>query len=103
MSKAKRQRKGARTSKDRSPVRHAPPAQVHEMIALAVRHHQQGRLADAEALYRQILAIDPNHADSLHLLGLIAHRKGNLNLALELIEQSLSLHAGNAAAESYFY
>ena len=100
MSKAKRQRKGSRTGKDRSPVRHAPPARVHEMIALAVRHHQQGRLADAEALYRQILAIDPNHADSLHLLGLIAHRKGNLSLALELIEQSLSLHAGNAAAEN---
>ena len=42
---------------------------VESMVAEAVRHHQAGRLIDAEQLYRQILAINPRHADSLHLLG----------------------------------
>ena len=35
----------------------------------ALRLHQSGQFAEAERLYRQILARDPRHADSLHLLG----------------------------------
>ncbi|HKF12183.1 MAG TPA: hypothetical protein VKB89_26260 [Xanthobacteraceae bacterium] len=42
-----------------------------ELLALALRHHRSGELAEAEVRYREILAIDPNHADSLHLLGAI--------------------------------
>jgi Flp pilus assembly protein TadD len=38
--------------------------------------HQAGRLNEAEGLYRQILAVDPNHADGLHLLGVMAHQRG---------------------------
>ena len=67
---------------------------------LALQHHHAGRLPDAEALYRQILAIQPNHADALRLLGLIAHQTGRHDLAADRIRQSIALHPGNAVAHS---
>jgi protein O-GlcNAc transferase len=38
-------------------------ATIPEALALATQHHQAGRLRDAELIYRQILAVDPNHSD----------------------------------------
>lgn len=35
-----------------------------------------GRFSETEALYRQIFLMQPNHADALHLSGLIAHQGG---------------------------
>jgi tetratricopeptide (TPR) repeat protein len=52
--------------------------------------HQAGRLAEAEALYRQIFATDPNHADCLHLLGVIAQQRGQNELAVELIGKAIA-------------
>ena len=46
------------------------------MFAQAVRHHQLGQLADAEAHCRAILSRDPRHVGSLHLLGMIAQQRG---------------------------
>jgi thioredoxin-like negative regulator of GroEL len=40
-------------------------------FANAMTLHQEGRTGEAAALYRTILNRDPDHADSLHLLGLI--------------------------------
>lgn len=41
----------------------------------AVRLHEQGKLDEAEAVYRRLLEINPEHTDLLHLLGMIAMRK----------------------------
>ena len=49
---------------------------IPQALQLAVQHHQAGRLAEAELLYRQILAAQPNHADALHLLGVMAQQVG---------------------------
>ena len=57
----------------------------------AIALHQAGRLAEAEALYRQILAAQPSHADALHLLGVIAHQVGRNDVAVELIEKAMGL------------
>jgi len=51
----------------------------------ALRHHRAGELPEAEKSYRQILAIDAGHGDSLHLLGLIASQGGRYESAIELI------------------
>jgi Flp pilus assembly protein TadD len=71
---------------------------IPEAHALAVQHHQAGRLVEAESLYRQILALQPGHAESLHLLGVIAHQRGQHLAALELIGQSLVAHPASASA-----
>ncbi|MGP8265711.1 MAG: tetratricopeptide repeat protein [Beijerinckiaceae bacterium] len=54
-----------------------------------VKHHQAGRLSEAEACYRRVLAAQPDHPDALHLLGVIAHQVGRHDLAVELIDQAI--------------
>jgi Flp pilus assembly protein TadD len=63
----------------------------------AFQHHQAGNLSEAERLYRQVLAIDPNHVDALHLLGLIATACGHYNEAARLIGQAISIRPSEAA------
>jgi protein O-GlcNAc transferase len=65
---------------------------VPEMFALALRHHQAGRLGEAEQLYRTILQNDPRHADALQFLGVIAHQLGRNDSAVELIEKAIALN-----------
>ncbi len=62
---------------------------LQQAFEVALQHHQSGRLAEAEAIYRQILAVEPRHADSLHLLGVIARDMGRGDLAVDLIRQAL--------------
>jgi tetratricopeptide (TPR) repeat protein len=64
----------------------------------ALEHHQSGRIAEAEQRYRQILEIDPDHADSLHLLGMIAYEAGNCDTAIEKITRAIQI---NPRASSY--
>ena len=68
---------------------------IPQAFDLALQHHQAGRLAEAEPLYRQILAADPRHSDALHLLGVIAHQVGQHVPAIDLIRQAISLAPGN--------
>ena len=50
----------------------------------ALQFHEQGRLSEAENIYRQILETAPDNADVLNLLGLIAQAKGMHTQATEL-------------------
>jgi tetratricopeptide (TPR) repeat protein len=50
-----------------------------------------------DRIYRQILAIDSRHADSLHLLGMIAYQRGSLEVAAELIRGAISNHPNGAS------
>ena len=45
----------------------------------ALEHHQAGRLGEAAALYQQILTATPEHADALHLMGVIANQSLQLD------------------------
>ncbi|MFQ5756258.1 MAG: tetratricopeptide repeat protein [Acidiferrobacterales bacterium] len=58
----------------------------------ALAHHQAGRLKEAEALYREVLAREPEHADALHLLGVLTAQNGNPQGAVALIEQAIDLN-----------
>jgi len=74
------------------------PVTAPQAYALALEHHQAGRLREAEALYRQVLAAQPDHAEAWHHLGIIAHQMGRHDLALQWIQQALTLNPGNAFA-----
>ena len=70
------------------------------MFADAIRHHRAGRLAEAERHYRQILAVTPRHADSLHLLGVAALQLGRFDLAVDLIGKALAVKPDDPEAHS---
>jgi Tfp pilus assembly protein PilF len=71
-----------------------------EALETACRHHRSGRLREAEALYRQILQAEPNHADALHLLGVVAHQHGRHEQAVEMIGRAIALCGDRAAYHS---
>lgn len=71
---------------------------IQQAFEVALRHHQSGLLSEAESLYRQILAIEPHHADSLNLLGAIAVQAGRHEEAIELIQRSIALKPDNPSA-----
>ena len=75
----------------REAVLQFPGVTIPEALQLALEHHQAGRLAEAEGIYRKILAVAPNHADALHLLGVIAHQMGRHDFAVELIGKAIAL------------
>jgi len=66
-------------------------ASIQEILKDAMGHHQAGRLDDAERLYRQVLAADARHADSLHLLGGIFYHRKQYVAAAELIRQAIGI------------
>jgi predicted O-linked N-acetylglucosamine transferase (SPINDLY family) len=68
-----------------------PSMTIENAIQIALGHHQAGRLAEAEAIYRQVLALDPEHADALHLLGTLACQAGRWDLAIELIGRAIAI------------
>jgi Flp pilus assembly protein TadD len=54
-----------------NPAAAALQAKLNQGVAL----HRQGRLADAERCYGEVLQQQPNHFGALHLLGVIARHK----------------------------
>ncbi|HEY1922532.1 MAG TPA: tetratricopeptide repeat protein, partial [Tepidisphaeraceae bacterium] len=76
------------------------PASLRQKLESAVANHQAGRFAEAEALYRQILAQQPDHADAMHLLGVVAGQTGRSELAEELIRGAIRLKPDLAQAHN---
>jgi len=78
------------------------PAHVtlHQQLESGISHHQAGRLADAERIYRQILAQQPDDAVAMHLLGVIAHQAGRNDIAVDLIRRALSFRPDYAEAHA---
>lgn len=60
-----------------------------DLFGMAVGLMQQGRLAEAERLFQSVVAREPQHADALHALGLVAHRTGRSAQALDLLTKAL--------------
>jgi len=72
-------------------------ATIPEAMKIAVRHHQAGQLQPAEQIYRQVLQTDPNQADALHLLGVIAHQVGQNQDAVDYIGRAIASNPNNAS------
>lgn len=71
---------------------------VAEALAMAVAHHQQGRFAQAEQIYRQVLQVEPRQHDAWHLLGLALHQQGSSDAAIQHIHEALRLKPDFAEA-----
>jgi predicted O-linked N-acetylglucosamine transferase (SPINDLY family) len=69
---------------------------VHSVIETGLRYHQAGHYAEAEAIYRQILAVNPFEANALNLLGSLAQQTGRYELAVDLIGRAVALKPSSA-------
>jgi predicted O-linked N-acetylglucosamine transferase (SPINDLY family) len=63
----------------------------------ALAFHQQGRLGAAQECCLQILALQPRHFESLHLLGVISAQTGHPERAVELISRAIDINPHAAA------
>ena len=64
---------------------------IDETLRIAVQHHQAGRLQQAQQHYEEVLRVDPQNVDGLHLLGVVLNQQGNHARAIESIRAALQL------------
>jgi len=64
-------------------------SQLARSFEQALDLHRQGRRGEAERLYNTILAVDPTHADALHLSGVLRHQQGQSAEGLRLVAAAL--------------
>jgi thioredoxin-like negative regulator of GroEL len=62
---------------------------IDQALQQGVAAHQEGRLQDAERLYRAILQSQPQHPDANHNLGVIAVSINKADAALPLLKTAL--------------
>jgi tetratricopeptide (TPR) repeat protein len=80
---------------EQSASSHESVLKISSWLVEAFTSHQAGRLAEAEGLYRKILAAQPDHSDSLHLLSVISLQRGDYAGALDQIDRALDINPGN--------
>jgi predicted TPR repeat methyltransferase len=68
------------------------PLQMHAFLAVAMAKHREGKLAEAEQMYRQALRWQPDHPDAYHLLALLAAQLNRADDALPLFERAIALN-----------
>lgn len=69
---------------------------IDEAFQMALNHQTAGRLDVAETIYRQLLAAVPDHAPSLHFLGIVRFKLGDADEALRLVKRSVELRPRDA-------
>jgi tetratricopeptide (TPR) repeat protein len=69
---------------------------IADRLSTAMQHHQAGHLSEAERLYHEVLQKQPDQANALYLLGLIAHQTGNLDAAIQWYQKSLASYPNSA-------
>lgn len=78
------------------------PLDLSDLFYRAGLHHQRGEWDQAEAIYRTIIAADPDHFDALHLYGILMHQRGRPAAAVKLLAAALAVNAHVPAAHSNY-
>ena len=77
------------------------PAQLNQQqdtnLVDGVVHHKAGAFAKAEAAYKKALERNPRDADALHLLGVLALRRGQLDRAEDFVRDALQVLPASTA------
>jgi len=71
---------------------------IEEKFEFAFSYHRQGHFANAKALYEEVLNVNPNHFNSLHLLGVLLFQSSEFENAHHLISKAISINPGSALA-----
>ena len=70
---------------------HTTTLALPDALRLADEHRRSGRLGEAEAICRKLLAGEESYADAWHLLGLIQHGKGEPSEAVRSLRRAVEL------------
>lgn len=62
-----------------------------QVLDMALADHDAGRVAQAEAGYRSVLARDPDDPDALNLLGVLLQERGALDESIALLDRALAV------------
>ena len=71
-----------------APAQTAPPGQA---LILAEQKRRHGFLADADELARRAAAAEPDNAEAIHMLGIIAHQSGKTADAIEHLRRAIAI------------
>ena len=77
-----------------------PADGTRRALDAAMRHHESGRIADAEKMYRQLLLAEPGNAVLHNLLGIALSQLGRVDEAAASYRQALAQDANFADAHS---
>ncbi len=73
-------------------------APERKMLALAAEHHTQGRLEEAEKLYRKVLSSSPRNVDAMRMLAVLAGAAKKFDDAERLLKRAIDLAPDYLAA-----
>ena len=73
------------------PLKTDPLSRAAIELQRAVSFHQAGKLTEAEAGYRRVLALDPANHDALGLLGMIHHSHDEHETAIRLLRAAIAI------------
>jgi protein O-GlcNAc transferase len=76
--------------------RHGSDARIRELLRAGFEHRNSGRHAAARESFEEILALDPENVDALHLLGHLLSLQGRPSEAIPLLERAVKLQPGSA-------
>ena len=65
---------------------------IAESLSLAVKNHQSGNLQEAEVLYRQVLAQNPQNANALNLLGVLFAQTERFDESVTSLRAAIAVH-----------
>ena len=71
-----------------------------EEFAEARKLHEEDRISDAERAYREILTADPEHTESLHMLGIAVAQLGRVKEGIKLLREAAERDPGNSHYQS---
>lgn len=63
--------------------------QIHQAMRHAWMLQSAGRNAEAEAICKQIFSVRPNFPEALHLLGVVALKDGNIEVAIAALSKAI--------------
>jgi len=71
-----------------------------DVLASAIQSHQEGKLGEAEKIYRAVLQAIPNQADACHFFGVLLHQRGRSEEGIEYIQRAIVGNPGYVDAHN---
>jgi len=79
-----------------------PPGGAQVKFEQALDAHRQGRIAEAENLYREVIATDARHTGALQHLGILAQQRGDFDESVRLLARAAEIAPADPLLQNNF-